>query len=96
MLPRELPGQDLFHLQHRLEQIGRDPSSVRTICDVRRFEYYVSPLDAAEVSAHLAHPIADSLAHQMSHSDLVLGLLLIQLLDIREGLGNIILDNQIC
>ncbi len=63
---------------------------------MRSFETYVSPLDAADVSAHLRHSNADGLAHEMSHSDLVLGLLLIQLLDIREGLSNVIVDYQIC
>ena len=63
---------------------------------MKQFEHYVSPLDAAQVSTHLRHSNANSLTHHMSHSDLVLSLLLIQLLDIRKGLSNIIIYYQIC
>ena len=62
---------------------------------MRKIEYYISPLDAADVSTHLRHSDADGLGHEMSHSYLVLDLLFIHLLDIREGLSNVIVDYYI-
>lgn len=56
---------------------------------------YISPLDTADVSPHLSHADANSLAHEMSHGYLLLSLLFIELLDIRKGLSNIVINNQV-